>query len=253
MTTIAKEERIKLRQAWIDKIQNLFMPEVPKLPLLRQVNHKIPLKNPNLKITHRPAKCPELLRDKFREKFDCYVKAGWWVHTALPSSVPLMIVFKKSGAIRTVIDARQHNDNTLPEVTPLPDQEAVRNDIARAKFRSKIDLSDAFEQIRVSPEHEQHMVFKTIYGNMYSRTMQQGDKNCPSTFQKLMNATFSDMIGVFVHCYQDDIFIFSNTLEEHEEHLKCVFDRLREHKLYLSSNLNRCLFNVDGLFGVHNR
>jgi hypothetical protein len=74
-TAITKEERIKLRQAWIDKIQNLFMPEVPKLPPLRQVNHKIPLKNPNLKITHRPAKCPELLRDKFREKFDCYVKA----------------------------------------------------------------------------------------------------------------------------------------------------------------------------------
>jgi hypothetical protein len=83
-----------------------------------------------------------------------------------------------------------------------------------------------FEQIRISPEHEQHTVFETIYGNMYSRTMQQGDKNCPSTFQKLMNATFSDMIGVFVHCYQDDIFIFSNMPEEHEEHLKHMFNRL---------------------------
>jgi hypothetical protein len=51
------------------------MPEVPKLPPLRQVNHKIPLKNPNLKITHRPAKCPEPLRDEFREEFDRYVKA----------------------------------------------------------------------------------------------------------------------------------------------------------------------------------
>jgi hypothetical protein len=106
------------------------MLEVPKLPPLHQVNHKIPLKNPNLKITHRPAKCPEPLRDEFREEFDRYVKAGWWVHMALPSSAPLMIVFKKSGAMWTVIDARQCNDNTLPEVMPLPDQEAVRNDIA---------------------------------------------------------------------------------------------------------------------------
>ena len=58
------------------------------------------------------------------------MKAGWWVHTTLPSSAPLMIVFKKSRAIRTVIDTRQRNDNMLPEATPLPDQEAVRNDIA---------------------------------------------------------------------------------------------------------------------------
>ena len=215
------------------------MPEVPVLPPLRQVNHEIPLKNPNLRIIHRAAKCPEPLRDEFRAKFDRYVKAGWWVHTTLPSSAPLMIVFKKSGAIRTVIDARQRNDNTIPDVTPLPDQEAVRNDVARAEFRTKIDLSDAFEQIRVRPDQEPHTVFATIYGNMYSRTMQQGDKNCPATFQRLMNATFSDMIGVFVHCYQDDIFIFSNSLEEHEEHLQKVFDRLREHKLYLSSNLKK--------------
>ena len=86
----------------------------------------------------------------------------------LPSSAPLMIVFKKSGAIRTVIDTRQRNDNMLPEIMPLPDQEVVRNDIARAKFCSKIDLSDAFKQIRVSPEDEPHTVFEMIYGNMYS-------------------------------------------------------------------------------------
>ena len=61
MTPITEEERIKLRKMWIDKIQDLFIPEVPMLPPLCQVNHKIPLKNPNLKIIHRPAKCPELL------------------------------------------------------------------------------------------------------------------------------------------------------------------------------------------------
>ena len=66
--------------------------------------------------------------------------------------------------------------------------------------------------------------------------MQQGDKNAPPTFQKLMNYSFSDMIAVSVHCYQDDIFVFSDTLEEHEMHLQLVFDRLRKLKLYLSSN-----------------
>lgn len=44
--------------------------------------------------------------------------------------------------------------------------------------------------------------------------MQQGDKNCPATFQRLMNSMFSDMIGMFVHCYQDDISVYSNTYNE---------------------------------------
>jgi hypothetical protein len=75
---------------------------------------------------------------------------------------------QKSGAIRTVIDAGQCNENTIPDVKLLPDQEAVRNNVARVRFRTKIDLSDAFEQICVRPEDEAHTVFATIYGNMYS-------------------------------------------------------------------------------------
>jgi hypothetical protein len=92
-----------------------------------------------------------------------------------------MIVFKKSGAIRTMIDARQRNDNTLPEVMLLPDQEAVRNDVAHANFRMKIDLSDAFEQIPVKPEHEAHTVFATIYTagqcNRATRTAHQHSRS----------------------------------------------------------------------------
>ena len=127
----------------------------------------------------------------------------------------------------------------IPDITPMPDQEAVRNDAAHTRFHTKIDLSDTFEQICVCPEHKTHTVFTTIYSNMYSRTMQQGDKNCPATFQRLMDNTFSNMIGVFIHCYQDDIFVYFNMLEECEAHLHSVFDRLREHMLFLSSNLKK--------------
>ncbi|KAF8626390.1 hypothetical protein AX15_004888 [Amanita polypyramis BW_CC] len=206
------------------------------LPPLRIINHEIPLINPNLKIVHRAAKCPEPLRDELKEKVDRYLNAGCWIRTELPSSAPLMIAFKKSGKIRTVVDARQRNDNTLSDSTPMPDQETIRNNVARAKFRSKIDLSDAYEQIRISPEHEPRTTFLTIYSNMISRVMQQGDKNGPATFQKLMNYSFSDMSSVFIHCYQDNIFVYSNTLEEHEQHLQKVFDCLRELRLYLSRN-----------------
>lgn len=34
----------------------------------------------------------------------------------------------------------------------------------------------------------------------------------------------------------DDILIYSANMEEHEQHLGLVFEKLREHKLYLKSN-----------------
>jgi hypothetical protein len=66
--------------------------------------------------------------------------------------------------------------------------------------------------------------------------MQQGDKNGPPTFQQLIMIIFADMIRIFVYCYQDDIFVFSMTWEDHQAHLGCVFQRLREEGLFLSRN-----------------
>ncbi len=116
------EERVKICQHILDKVKDLAAREELILPPLRAVNHEIPLVNLNLVIRHRLAKCPELLREELRAKIDRYlilIKAGWWEHTTLPSSVPLLVVFKKNGAIQTVIDARQRNDNTLADFTPV--------------------------------------------------------------------------------------------------------------------------------------
>ncbi|KIL56329.1 hypothetical protein M378DRAFT_39106, partial [Amanita muscaria Koide BX008] len=82
------------KRKWLNNIKDLFIPESPELPPLRIVNHEIPLINPNLKLFHRPPKCPEPLREQLRIKVERYLKAGWWERTELPSSAPLMIVLK---------------------------------------------------------------------------------------------------------------------------------------------------------------
>ena len=64
--------------------------------------------------------------------------------------------------------------------------------------------------------------------------MQQGDCNAPLTFQRLMTSVFHDFVMRFVHVYLNDIFIYSSTIEEHENHLAQVFDKLWEALLYLS-------------------
>jgi hypothetical protein len=68
-----------------------------------------------------------------------------------------------------------------------------------------------------------------------------GLTNCPSTFQQAMNDVFHDYLNKFVVIYLDDILIYSKTAAEHEEHLRLVLQRLREHKLYCKPS--KCHFN----------
>ena len=169
------------------------------------------------------------------EKIDRYLKASWWVEKNIPHALPLLCIPKKDGRLRTIVDCRKHNTNMVKDLTPFPDQDMIQNDIARAPFRTKLDMSDAYEQVRVEPDNIKNTTFSTIVGMFLSNVVQQGDCNAPATFQRLMMCIFRRAIGKYVYIYLDDIFIFSYSIEEHEDHLKSVFDILRKQQLYLSA------------------
>lgn len=165
---------------------------------------------------------------------------------------------KKDKSLRTVMDCRQRNDNTHQDVTPFPDQDNIRFDVARAKFNSKIDLSNAYEQTLIEEDDVKHTAFATVFGTYRSRVMQQGDCNAPATFQNLMTNIFHEYIGVFLHVYLDDIFVFSNSIEEHEAHLELVFSKLQENEFYvkeskcqLYSTETDCLGHLIDECGIH--
>ena len=126
---------------------------------------------------------------------------------------------KKNGTLCTIFDLRQQNDNTWKDVTPFPEQDVIRHDVVHAQFRSKLDMAEAYEQTRIKPEDVCKTTFLTIFDTFQSRVIQMGDCNAPSTFQQLMTTTFQDYIGKFIHVYLDNIFIFSNSLKEHIEHI----------------------------------
>ena len=67
--------------------------------------------------------------------------------------------------------------------------------------------------------------------------------NAPAFFMHLMNMVFMDYLDVFMVIFIDDILIFCKTEEEHEEHLRLVLQRLREHQLY--AKFSKCEFWID--------
>src|SRR5882762_6077604 len=116
--------------------------------------------------------------------------------------------------------------------SPLPDMEGMLRRTASQKYRTMLDMKNAYEQIRIIPEHVPRSAVTTPDGNMVSLVAQLGDCNAPATCQTLMNYLFSPYIGRFLDVYVDDIVIYSDTLGEHVKHVKMVFDILREEKLY---------------------
>lgn len=223
----------KLRKNWFDKYNDVFQEQPARLPPKRQVEHHIPLVEPDKRYAYYLPKCADYLKVELLEKIKKYTEAGWWVPAAVNQAAPMLCIPKRNKKLRTPIDLRKRNANTHKDVTPFPDQDHIRYDVARAKYRSKIDMTNAYEQILVADSDIAKTAFATIFGTFYSRVMQIGDCNAPATFQTLMTNIFRDYIGRFVHVYLDDIFIYSDSIEEHEKHLDLVFSKLRDNEFYL--------------------
>lgn len=67
-----------------------------------------------------------------------------------------------------------------------------------------------------------------------------GLTNAPATFQAAMNILFALLLRNYVLVFMDDILIYSETLEEHLQHLEKVFTILQENQLYVK--LSKCSF-----------
>lgn len=129
--------------------------------------------------------------------------------------------------LRTVVDLRARNMNTIKMTSPLPDIDGMLQRVVSAKYKSSLDLKDAYEQIWIIPEHVEQSAVMTPDGNMVSLVVQQGDCNAPATYQAVMNHIFSAYIGHFIDVYLDNIVVYSNSFEDHIKQVKLVIDILQ--------------------------
>jgi hypothetical protein len=82
--------------------------------------------------------------------------------------------------------------------------------------------------------------FRTRYGHYEFLVLLFGLTNAPALFMDLMNRVFQPYLDKFVVVFIDDILVYSNSFEEHEEHLRQTLQTLRDHQLY--AKLSKCEF-----------
>jgi hypothetical protein len=91
---------------------------------------------------------------------------------------------------------------------------------------SKIDLRSGYHRHRIRPADIPKTAFITKYGLYEFMVMSFGLTNAPTYFMYLMNSVFMDYLDKFVLVFIDDILVYSQNKQEHEEHLRKVFQRL---------------------------
>jgi hypothetical protein len=161
-----------------------------------------------------------------------------------PSSSPwgahVLFVEKKDGTQRMCIDYRSLNEVTIKNKYPLPRIEDLFDQMKGESVFSKINLTSGYHQLKIRESDIPKIAFRTRYGLYEYTVMSFGLTNAPVYFMYLMNKVFMECLDRFIIVFIDDILIFSKTMEEHEEHLRLVLEKLRSNQLY--AKFSKCEF-----------
>ncbi|KAL7306691.1 hypothetical protein TKK_0001364 [Trichogramma kaykai] len=109
--------------------------------------------------------------------------------------------------------------------------EDILENLGKCTYFSTLDLAQGFHQIPLDEDSMKKTAFTVENGHYEYSRLPFGLKNAPASFQRMMDKILMKYLYKFCFVYVDDIVIFSKSLQEHLQHIKLIFEELKQFNL----------------------
>ena len=181
--------------------------------------------------------------EAMREYIKTNLANGFIRPSKSPAAAPVMFVKRPDGKLRLVVDYRALNSVTVKNRFPLPLIPEMLDRLHRAKVFTKLDLRNAFHQVRVKEGDEYKTAFRCREGHYEFCVAPMGACNTPACFQYFMNDILKAYLDLSCVGILDDVIVFSETEAEHVGHVRQILEVLRQHRLY--AKIQKCEFHKE--------
>ena len=221
----------------LQQFRDVFPADLPlELPPDREISMRIPVKEGNTPPCQAPYRLHEDAKKTVEETLKYLYEHGLVRDSFSEYGAPVTLAKKPDGTWRFCTDYRRLNAITKEAKYPLPRIDESLDHLKSAKYFSKLDLRSGYWQVRIHPDDVEKSAFRTHMGHHEWLVVPFGLQGAPSCFQRLMNHYLLPYLGRFVIVYLDDILVYSQTKEEHLEHLRRVLETLRDKQLFAKAS-----------------
>lgn len=225
-----------------DEIMEEFNDVFHGLGCITGVSHKIQIKEDAIPVVHPPRRVPVALREPLKQELERMEKLDVIQRVQEPTEWvnSLVIVRKKNNKLRVCMDPSNLNKAIKREHYPMKTVEEVVSRIPNAKIFSVLDANHGFWQLKLDTTSQQLCTMNTPFGRYSFKRLPFGVASAPEVFQSVMVQLFEDLEGVEV--IVDDLLVWGETMDQHDERLRKVLERARERNLKL--NEAKCQFRM---------
>ncbi|KAL0190178.1 hypothetical protein M9458_012876 [Cirrhinus mrigala] len=217
---------------------------LPALGCAKGFVHKVKISSAVAPVRQKLRRLPLSVKDAVSEEIRQLLELGVVERVdASPWVSPIVVVQKKSGAIRMCVDLREPNKALVTDSYRLPHIEEMLSLLRGATVFSTIDLKSAYFQLLLHEESRDLTSFITHDGLFRFCRVPYGLASVPSALQKMLATVLQGLLNVAN--YLDDIILWGRTQTEHNDTLKAVVQRLQDAGLKL--NQSKRQFNKTSL------
>jgi hypothetical protein len=159
---------------------DVFLKDLPGLPVERDVEFVIKLKPGTTPISRRSYRMPPNELAELKTQLQDLLEKGFIRPSSSPWGCPTIFVKKKDQTLRMCVDYRPLNEVTIKNKYPLTRIDILFDQLTGARVFSKIDLRPGYHQIRIRPKDIFKTAFTTRYGLFEYLVMSFGLTNAPA-------------------------------------------------------------------------